>query len=264
VSAATATRARRRVTTQPPRPLRGWIWAIGQVMILGSELFVLLFILAQPVFRVRDVQVHGVQHLTAAQVTAALALPQDRSIFFLNRQDLQARLGTLPWVQSSTVSLALPDRVSVTVNEWAPAAVMARGEQSYYLNERGLVLAPALEAGGLPVINPPGLGPVKAGEVVVDPDLVQMLVTLQRGFFPAFHVRVLSFTLDTQQVLTVRTDRGWTIIFGQMATAGQRATLEAKLGALRSLATRIDLASAPLVYVNLMNPKAPAVLTKAR
>lgn len=270
MSAAGVSRPRRRPTPrarqarQAPPSVRGWLWAIAQVAVLGGELFILLFMLAQPVFRAREVEVSGVRRLTAAQVRAALDLPADRSIFFLNRGALQARLLTLPWVRSASVSLGLPDRVDVTVSEWSPVAVVARGERSYYLNERGVVLDPADEAGGLPVIDPQGSGPLKAGDPAVDPDLVRMLVALQRGFFPAFHVRVLSFGLDPRQVLTLRTDRGFAIIFGQMATADQRATLEAKLAALRSLATRIDLASTPLVYVNLMNPKAPAVLLKSR
>ncbi|HYM49631.1 MAG TPA: FtsQ-type POTRA domain-containing protein [Candidatus Limnocylindrales bacterium] len=264
MSTLAATRVRRRAATQSPPPLRRLIWAVVQVAVLGAEVFLLLFILAQPGFRPRDVQVQGVQHLRAGEVAAALALPPDRSIFLLDPASLADRLKALPWVQSASVTLALPDRVSVTVSEWQPAAVIANGEQSYYLNARGVVLAPAFEAGGLPVIDRQGVGAVKAGDGLIDPDLMQELIALQRGFAPAFRVRVLSFVLDPQQVLTLRTDRGFAIIFGQMATADQRATLEPKLGALRSLATRIDLASAPLVYVNLMNPRAPAVLMKSR
>ena len=244
--------------------MRGWLWALSQVAILGGELFVLLFMLAQPIFRAGDIRVAGNRHLTARQVTAALALPADRTLFFLDPSALEARLTVLPWVRSAQVSLALPNRVEVSVTEWTPAAVMIRGERSYYLNQRGAVLDAADEAGGLPVIDPGGTGPVKAGDAAVDPELVGMLVALQRGFYPAFHVRVLSFSLDAQQVLTLRTDRGFAIIFGQMTTADQRATLTPKLAALRSLAARIDLASAPLVYVNLMNPRAPAVLTRSR
>jgi cell division septal protein FtsQ len=226
--------------------------------------FLLLFMLAQPIFRAGEVRVAGNRHLSASQVTAALALPRDRTIFFLEPGALEARLAALPWVRSARVSLALPDRVDVSLTEWTPAAVVTRGERSYYLNQRGVVLDAADEARGLPVIDPVGSGPVKAGDAILDPDLVGTLVALQHGFYPAFHVRVLSFSLDSQEVLTLRTDRGFAIIFGQMATADQRATLEAKLAALRSLAARVDLASAPLVYVNLMNPRAPAVLTRSR
>jgi hypothetical protein len=74
----------------------------------------------------------------------------------------------------------------------------------------------------------------------------------------------MSFRLDRQEVLTAQTDRGWTIIFGQMVTADDRATLEPKLAALRALSSRIDLASAAIQYVNLENPRAPAVQMRGR
>jgi hypothetical protein len=65
-------------------------------------------------------------------------------------------------------------------------------------------------------------------------------------------------------MFTLRTDRGWTIIFGQMATADQFASLTPKLGALRALSTRINLSSAPISYINVMNPRAPAVQLRPR
>jgi len=49
-----------------------------------------------------------------------------------------------------------------------------------------------------------------------------------------------------------------------MVTADDRASLEPKLAALRALSSRIDLASAPIQYINLENPRAPAVQMRAR
>jgi hypothetical protein len=74
----------------------------------------------------------------------------------------------------------------------------------------------------------------------------------------------MSFRLDRRQVLTAQTDRGWTIIFGQMVTSDDRATLTPKLAALRALNSRIDFTSAQILYINLENPGAPAVQMKGR
>jgi cell division septal protein FtsQ len=161
------------------------------------------------------------------------------------------------------VSLALPDRVSVKVTEWTPSAVLQVGETTYYLNDLGEVLDPAAEAGSLTVINRPGFGPAKAGEHAVGSDLLPMLVQLRAGFTPAFKLSVTSFQLDRREVLSAQTDRGWTIIFGQMVTSDDRASLEPKLAALRALSGRIDLVSAPIQYINLENPRAPAVQMRA-
>jgi hypothetical protein len=132
------------------------------------------------------------------------------------------------------------------------------------MNDLGQVLDPTAEAGGLTVINRPDFGTVAYGQHAVDRDLLPMLLQLKAGFAPAFKISLMSFQLDRRQVLTAQTDRGWTIIFGQMVTSDDRATLETKLAALRALGSRIDFTSAQIQYINLENPGAPAVQMRGR
>ncbi len=267
MTVGTIEKRRRRTASAPVMPAgssRGWIWALAQIAILGVEVFGALFLLAQPAFRPQQVRIVGTTHLTAAQVTTTLALPADRNIFFLNQSELQQRLLAMPWVHSANVSLALPDRVTVKITEWTPSAVLQVGEATYYLNDIGEVLDPALEAGGLPVINRLDFGAVRDGERAVDPNLLPMLLQLRAGFHAAFRISLMSLQLDHREMLTVQTDRGWTIIFGQMVTSDDRASLEPKLAALRALSRRIDFTSAPVQYINLENPGAPAVQMRGR
>ncbi len=255
-------RARRRTAAPPAAATtggRGWIWALGQTAVLGALVFAILFLLAQPALRPKDIRVTGVHHQTAADVIAALALDGSRSIFFIGHSALEQRLTTLPWVESADVRVALPDRIEVRVTEWSPVAVLQVGELSYYLSEQGAVLGPAPEAGRLVVLDRTDLGTVKPGDAAVSGELLQMLTSMQAGFYPAFKVNVASFGLDARQVLTLHTQRGWTVTFGQMVTDADRASLEPKLAALRALSSRLDLTSAPIEYINLMNPRAPAV-----
>lgn len=258
---------RRGPASAPARPVaasRGWIWALVQLGVLGVEIFAALFLLAQPAFRPQHLDVMGIHHVTASQVTAALDLEQDRNIFFLNHTDLERRLQVLPWVKSASVALALPNRVSVQVVEWTPSAVLQVGESSYFLNDRGEILDPATEAGALPVINRPDFADVKSGKTAVASEVLPMLLQLRAGFAPAFKVSLMSFEIDGRDVLSARTDRGWTVIFGQMVTSDDRASLEPKLAALRALSSRIDLTSTQIVYINLENPGAPAVQMRGR
>jgi cell division septal protein FtsQ len=267
MTVGTIEKRRRRAPPVPAKPAastRGWIWAVAQIAILGGEVFAALFLLAQPAFRPRQVEIMGTAHLTATQIATALALPADRNIFFLNHGELEQRLTAMPWVRSASVSLALPDRVTAKITEWKPSAVLQVGEATYAMNDLGQVLDPAAEAGGLTVINRPDFGPVAYGQHAVDRDLLPMLLKLKAGFVPAFKTSVMSFQLDRRQVLTAQTDRGWTIIFGQMVTSDDRATLEPKLAALRALTSRVDFTSAQIQYINLENPGAPAVQMRGR
>jgi cell division septal protein FtsQ len=267
MTVGTIEKRRRRTASAPAKPAgssRGWIWAVAQIAILGVEVFAALFLLAQPAFRPQRVHVLGTNHLTATQVTSALALPADRNLFFLNQAELQQRLLAMPWVRAASVSLALPDRVSVKITEWTPSAVLQVGEATYYLNDLGQVLDPAVEAGGLPVINRVDFGAVRDGQRAVDPDLLPMLLQLRAGFHAAFRISLMSLQLDHREMLTAQTDRGWVIIFGQMVTSDDRASLEPKLAALRALSSRIDFTSAQIQYINLENPGAPAVQMRGR
>ncbi len=267
MTVGTIEKRRGRTASAPPAPVassRGWIWAVVQLVVLGSEIFVTLFLLAQPSFRPRDVRVMGIRHVGAQDVIATLGLPPDQSIFFLNHVDLEHRVETLPWIRSASVSLALPDRIVVRVSEWTPSAVLQVGEATYDLNDVGQVLDPATEPGKLLVINRPDLETVKTGQRIVAPELLSMLQQLRAGFQPAFRVSITSFTTDARDVLSAQTDRGWTVIFGQMVTADDRATLQPKVAALHALSSRLDLTSKQIVYINLENPGAPAVQTRGK
>lgn len=267
MTVGTLEKRRRRTAPAPAPPVaasRGWIWAVVQLTVLGAEIFATLFLLAQPAFRPRDIRITGIHHVTAAQAISTLALPADRNIFFLNHSDLEQRMTALPWVRSAAVTVALPDRVTVKITEWTPSAVLQVGESSYYLNDLGQVLDPANEAGALPVINRPDFGAVTNGQHAVDSQLLPLLLQLRSGFVSAFKISITSFELDHREVLSAQTDRGWAIIFGQMVTRDDRASLEPKLAALRALSSRIDLTSSQILYVNLENPGAPAVQMRGR
>jgi len=150
------------------------------------------------------------------------------------------------------------------VTEWQPSAVLQVGEATYYVNDLGKVLDPAAEAGGLAVISRPDFGSVRSGQRVIASELLAMLRQIRSGFSVAFKISLMSFQIDSREILTAQTDRGWTIIFGQMVTSDDRASLEAKLAALHALGARIDLTSASIQYINLENPGAPAVQMRGR
>jgi cell division septal protein FtsQ len=259
---------RRRASARAKTPAqsggRGWFWALLQLALIGIEAFALLFLLAQPAFLPRQVQISGLSHVREAEVRQALALPHDRNIFFLSQASLERRVEGLPWVRAAAVTVALPGQVTVRVSEWQPNAVLQVGEATYYVNDRGVVLDPALEARGLTIIDRPDFGRVRSGDQAITAELLNMIRQIRAAFPAAFTVSLTAFELDQRDVLTAHTDRGWAIIFGQMATAEQRASLDSKLAALRALQARLDLSSAPIDYVNLMNPGAPAVQMLAR
>ena len=103
-------------------------------------------------FRIRRVEIAGLQYLAATKVIAALELEQEASVF----DDLRAaaqRLNALPGVASAVVSRRLPGTIEIVLVEAIPVALAPRNGGMALLDSSGKVLPfdPAATAPDLPV-----------------------------------------------------------------------------------------------------------------
>ncbi len=103
-------------------------------------------------FRIRRVEIAGLQYLAPAKVTAALGLDSTASIF----DDLGAagqRLRALPGVSSATVGRRLPGTLEIVLVEAIPVALTPHNGGLALLDSSGKVLPfdPAASAPDLPV-----------------------------------------------------------------------------------------------------------------
>ena len=103
-------------------------------------------------FRVRRVEIAGLQYLAPAKVIAALGLETDATVF----DDLAAagrRLGALPGVISAKVQRRLPGTLEIEVVEAVPVALAPRSGGLALLDSSATVLPfdPAVSAPDLPV-----------------------------------------------------------------------------------------------------------------
>lgn len=103
-------------------------------------------------FRIRRVEIAGLQYLPQAKVIAALGLDSEASVF----DDLHAprrRLTALPGVDSAAVSRRLPGTLQIVLIEAVPVALTPRNGGMVLLDSSGKVLPfdPAASAPDLPV-----------------------------------------------------------------------------------------------------------------
>jgi hypothetical protein len=171
-------------------------------------------------------------------------------------------------VRSVSIRTTLPDHVEVELQEWEPLAVLARNGGFYLLNAQGEILGSSADArtggaAGQPrfAIDWAATGPIRVGQTVLPGRLLEDLDRMAGAFPGAYGLTISGFALDANQKLTASTTAGPRILFGQMATDEQIDSLDAKLGSLRSLRAKIDLANAKLDYIDLENPA--AVTTRA-
>jgi cell division septal protein FtsQ len=103
-------------------------------------------------FRVRRVEIAGIQYLAPAQITAALGL-DDRASVFDDLLEAGRGLRALPGVRSAVVTRRLPGTLEIVVEEAVPVALAPRGVSLTLLDSNGSALPfdPAATAPDLPI-----------------------------------------------------------------------------------------------------------------
>jgi cell division septal protein FtsQ len=107
-------------------------------------------------FRIRRVEIAGLQYLAPAKVMATLGLHSESSVFD-NLADAARRLRALPGIRSADVKLRLPGTLEVALDESVPVALSPGPAGMALLDSSGTVLPfdPAVSAPDLPIAATP-------------------------------------------------------------------------------------------------------------
>jgi cell division septal protein FtsQ len=145
------------------RGLKRLLWLLGA----AASALVLWFALPSGLrhlefFRVRRVEIIGLQYLDAARVINAAKIPPRASVFD-DHEPVADRLRTLPGVLGAEVGLRAPGTLRLVLNEADPVALTPKGDRLAMVDERAAVLPfdPLRSAPDLPVLI--GGGPMVAG-----------------------------------------------------------------------------------------------------
>ncbi len=258
-----------RLARRPPRPGRGsfalpwWRnearrWLAANALILFLEVTALAVSLTAPPLQAQRVVVEGATRITPDAVRRAAQLPSTRSMLLLRPGDIQARLERIPWIESARVEFRLLNQVRIQIKEWTPVAILRVRESSVFLGASGRVLGPAGDATSPVTIVAPAAED-RAGRTAVDARLLRLLTAIAPQWEGAYGIGLKEFRLDGDLELSIVTAPGWRVILGQMATDEQRASLGAKLQALKALQARYNFGRDPIEYINVMNEAAPTV-----
>ena len=249
---------REREQRHPPAERR--VLAAAAVVV---ELVLFGWLLLGSAFGLRDVQIAGTRHLTAAQVEAATGIHREQSVLGLDADTIRRKLEQLPWVRAASVTPVLPSTLRITISEWRPVAAYRSGGAFYLLNGEASVLEKVPPPSGLIEIDGPSTPMPRAGRQVMAPELLTALVNLTRAFPAATGQQVGRYDLDSCGDLKLVAASGFSVVFGRVLTQEEFGTLQAKVDALAALRGSVDYASKDLDYVNVENPSAPAVHLKS-
>jgi len=93
----------------------------------------------QPTFFVYDADITGNNILTSDEIFQASGV-EDLSIFWVNAKDVQERIEMMPGIKSAEVSVSLPARVSINVEERTPAVVWMINNEPQWVDTDGIFL----------------------------------------------------------------------------------------------------------------------------
>jgi cell division protein FtsQ len=92
------------------------------------------------VFSITEIEVEGLVELTAADVIAVAALPEDSTLLRFPRGEMEVRLAEHPWIAAAHISRRFPEGLVIHVEERTPAALVDTGEAAFWLVDDGAMV----------------------------------------------------------------------------------------------------------------------------
>ena len=199
------------------RRRRGFSRPLIFVVVVVAAIFVLSLF-----FRVEDIRVEGNTHYTDEEIIRAIDIEEGDNLFFFDRFAAIARVfSKLPYIEEVSLKRALPNRITITVEESTALAYLILGDEEWTMDHNCKILGKAAEGETEQLIPIKGVQPgtLMIGERLERADgneervdyLAELLYQLQeRGL--ASETRWVDFT-DSNKVFFRYTDK-YTVIIG--------------------------------------------------
>ncbi|HEU5100070.1 MAG TPA: FtsQ-type POTRA domain-containing protein [Roseiflexaceae bacterium] len=254
-----ATRVGSAVRPGPRRAVGSWVASgrITSLLLLIAAVGGLLYIATAPRFTVRQIAVEGAQAMKPSAV-AELTGAHGQSIWLVDTRQIVERLKRSAYIEQAQVSVALPDRLSITISERRPEVRWLSGGTLYLLDADGRVLDTEASApvSNTLVIEDRSNRPLEPNDMV-DADalklgrLLSLRLPAELGLRPAR----IGWSLDTRMFITTADNR--MIIFGRSDNLDDKLSVLGTLLNDHTAFTLLDLRPVTPFYRNDV-PGAPA------
>ena len=221
---------------------------VAAALLLAGALVLGYDLLSAPHFRVEQVEVSGVELLSADLVAAEVDVA-GRSLVTVRGAAQARRLAErFPAIAQATVRCTLPNRVWVQVREHPVALVWESGGRYWWIGEGGRVLGETGDPQGRTVLHDlKGLAPEPQDYVLGVPwDYAHAVARA----LP--QLRELDYALEEGLMASWGEGR-WPVLLGYEGDAGLRAAL------LQALEPQLTARRIAVDYVDLRNPERPII-----
>jgi hypothetical protein len=122
----------------PALPQVNLDWRLLSLVLAAVLGFGLYQILTMPWFRVRDVQINGLEHVSLAQIENTLEM-SEKLVFTLDPVEIkETLLATYPEFSQVDVSVNIPNTVAITVTERTPVLIWRMAGRSNLIDAEGM------------------------------------------------------------------------------------------------------------------------------
>jgi cell division protein FtsQ len=215
----------------------------GRKIVAAALIWVLVVALYEfynaDLFYVFDLDAIGLQYLSKGEVEHASGVI-GYNIFFVDTLAVERALGRLPGVRSAHVTLEIPNRMVVEIEERQPEIVWLRGAETYWVDADGIGFLAQTELLELPVVRDLDQAVVRPGQRV-QPAAIAAVGALFEAWPDAPRV----FEWSAARGLALTNERGWKIYFGDAAE------MASKVAKLRALIPQLVAQNATIKFIDL-------------
>ncbi len=211
------------------------LFLVAQVLFLSSHLF-----------RLQEVEVRGNTRLTRAAILRQAALPEGAYLWALSPRRITQRLQGLREVRSAAVSLALPGRVLLEVNERHPVILVSGNRGTWFeADAEGVLLGPSSGPRPLPRLK---LVTLEATQGRIDPAPIRLVLKARQWLEPNLPAPPTAYMLDETGSVSVESRLLGTPVVIQV---GPVQGMDYKMHVLRALIDRLKSEGRPVVVIDL-------------
>jgi cell division protein FtsQ len=217
------------------------------------------FVLHSPLFAARNLKVSGAVHTSSSAVLLQAGLLSHPPLVDINSAQASARIDTLPWVMSSTLSVHWPDSVTVVVTERIPIAAIALSTGGIptgrwaLVDETGRVLSDVSARPSVLTTVRAAFSPGAPGSVIRPADLAG--IEAVSSMPSSIRQKVVVVTVGATGDVTLGINGGFAAIMGAPQD------LSAKFESLESVLAGVGLQKGDVINVSV--PSQPTVSSSA-
>ena len=208
-------------------------------------------------FQVAGVDVTGARHLSKDELQNIAGAFTGQSIFRVGLDEAAQRARALPWVRDVRLYRHLPNRISMSITERTPAAVLESGSGRYLIDDEGMVIvrevAAKADAQVLPTVSI-SEGKANPGHPVDSGALTEALALLgeiaHRGGWRPADITVRANSAETL-----------TVVYGGHEFRIGSGNYTEKLRRLGEILSDVQQRGLTIAYVDLRPERQAAVMT---